>query len=421
MRVLLLSKMGDGAGLAWRLSEEGHSVDLWIKSPGYSRMLRGVTNRVDSFRPYISRADLILCDTVGFSSLLPLLSSFNKPILPCNVFADALELDRRKGIEAFQRLKIPIPETYFFKSPAEAKTLKWDSPTGYIIKPSGNLDSALTYRCESQEIYQWALSMYKPDQELIVQCLIPPDSVVEVSTEGWFNGNDWLVPFSHTFEEKRFLSGNIGPATGCEGNIVITVQKPNRLIRETVLKFTEPLRRAGYRGPFDINTLVSKDQIYALEITPRFGYDAIEALTTGLEEPLGSFLFGVAMGVAKQIPIRPDFLIAVRASLPPYPHAKVSWLPEQERRSGMPIVGATDTDLKYTFFCDVMLEGDRLKYAASDGALLKATAFGRSVREARHRAYRVLENLKVPELQYRTDIGARVEKDLETLRSWGWL
>ena len=66
MRILILSAEGDGLGVAQRLSMEGHSVDLWIKENRFDRAGKGICNRVSTWRTPLAKADLIICDMVGF-------------------------------------------------------------------------------------------------------------------------------------------------------------------------------------------------------------------------------------------------------------------------------------------------------------------------------------------------------------------
>ena len=53
--------------------------------------------------------------------------------------------------------------------------------------------------------------------------------------------------------------------------------------------------------------------------------------------------------------------------------------------------------------------------------LLVASGLGRTVREARGRAYRLIENLSVPNSPFwRPDIGQRLKKQLPTIQSLGY-
>ena len=140
---------------------------------------------------------------------------------------------------------------------------------------------------------------------------------------------------------------------------------------------------------------------------------------TGLNEPIGGFFFDVATGIKKTMDIRKDYLIAVRVSRDPYPYAKPADLKEPDK--GMPICGLTPLDMKFTYLCDVYKNGEQLKYAASDGVVLKATAFGRTVKEAQHRVYKICKNIKAIDIAYANDIGDRVDHDMNLLKEWGWL
>lgn len=426
MRILILSMDGDSAGVSHRLVREGHEVDLWVKKSGFTKMLEGIVDRPAKWQSVAPKADLIICDMVGFSHLLPLFQKLGKPVLSCNSTGDMLELDRQKGMEVFQKLGIGIPKTQYFHGAADAAKLEWKSDEGYVLKASGNLDVGKTYLCPTEDIYEWALSTLEGASEIVVQELIPKESSVEVSTEGWFNGETFIHPFTHTWEEKHHMAGRIGKMTGCMGNVVLAFQHPTHLMKATVMKFAPILAMANYRGPIDVNCIVTKDRLYALELTCRMGYDAVEALMTGLKEPMGNLLFDVATGIKKEMDIRYDFLMAIRVTRDPYPFCRPQEVEESDR--GMPICGLSEKDEPFTYLCDVFKDVDKddaegydLKYAASDGVVLKATSFGRSVKEAQHRAYKICNNIKAIDISYRNDIGDRVDGDLAKLREWGWI
>ncbi len=414
MRILFLSKDGDGIGVAHKLKMEGNDVRLFIQSKQFPLTAMGMVERVPSFRPHIPWADLIICDMVGFGKYEDLFRRMGKVVFGCSKIADLLELDRGKGIELFERVGISIPETYSFKGKEEAKQIAdiWEAP-GFVIKPSGNLDTASTHVCKDPELYLWALDKLPANTPLIVQKI---EEGIEVSTEGWFNGRDWITPFNHTFEEKRFMDGDRGPNTGCMGNVVVT-SMGDKLINSTIKKVTPFLKKISYRGPIDINCIVNEESAFALEFTARLGYDAIEALIEGLKEPVTDLFFETAIGVKKEMDITNDYMIAVRVSIPPFPHDD----PEKED-AGLPILGINEHNHKHIFFTDIYMDREGAhRYAAGDGVLMKVTARGREVKEAQNRVYRTIENLTILDAQYRRDIGDRVRSDIKQLQAWGWL
>jgi len=408
----MLSMDGDGLGLAHQLVKDGNSVDVFIKDTRYKDSGRGIVNRVQSWRPHVAKADLVIGDMVGFGQYEETLRKLGKPLLGISKWADHIELDRVMGLQLFEAAGIDVPETESYETPESARHLVkvWRDP-GYVLKPSGNLDTAKTYICRDKETLNWALEQYKAEQELIIQELIDG---IEVSTEGWFNGRDWIIPFSHTYEEKRFLDRDFGPNTGCMGNVVIST-RGDRLVEQLLSPLTEILRNVGYRGPLDVNAIVTKERVYALEPTPRLGYDAIEAVMESLREPTLDVLFETAMGVKKEINMADTPSIAVRVSVRPWPHGD-----PKPGDMGLPI----DIDpaaMNHIFLTDAMIEDDELKYAAGDGVVMKVTAGGGTVEEARRRAYRTVNNIGLLDKQVRSDIGKRVPGDIKQLTEWGWL
>lgn len=431
MRVLIISKEGDGLGIGQRLALEGHSVDCWISDSRFARAGKGIVNRISEWRPALPRADLIIADCVGLGKLEDTIAATGRPTLGFSAALDAIELDRRKGMELFKRAGISTPETFYFNTPAEAERIpaKEGWQDGWVVKANGNISTAKTAVVKDETQWPAAVRQLPPESSGIVQRVV---SGVEVSTEGWFNGRSFIRPFNHTFEDKRFLAGGLGQNTGCMGNIVIRAED-NRLTAATIERVEPFLRVLGYRGPFDINCIVNADGAFALEVTARMGYDAVEALAEGLEEPLGDFLFDTAIGTKKEMALTGDTMIAVRLSVPPWPMRR-----PDRTDTPKPVTGVTEDTLLHLFLTDLEKKGDDYFTAGGDGVLLKATAIGARTTprrattggqpyktdytyEARRRVYRLLDKIGVADKQYRTDIGARVNREIAQLEEWGWL
>lgn len=422
MRVLFVSKEGDGLGVAQRLALEGHVADVWIADERFARAGRGIVSRVASWQAAARRADLIIADSVGLGKYEDVARSFRQPILGFSRSLDIIELDRAKGMELFSAANIDIPETFSFTGAKEATEIPEQQgwADGWVVKPSGNLSTSKTLLCKDPALWAQCCGALPPDCSGIVQRLV---SGVEVSTEGWFNGTNFVRPFNHTFEEKKFLTGDLGQTTGCMGNVVIA-RDSNKLTKATVERVAPFLRHISYRGPFDINCIVNEHGAYALEATSRMGYDAVEALIEGLEEDAGTFLFEVATGTKKEMKISEEVMIAVRLSIPPWPVRKPDTSDEPVQLRGI-----TDDNIWHLFLTDLFQKDGEYFTAGGDGVLLKATALG-SINtrgkpdysyEARRRVYRLLDKINVTNKQYRTDIGERVNGDLAKLKAWGWV
>lgn len=415
MKILMLSETGDGGGVAHKMVLEGHQVWLWIKDPKAKDVLRGIVDRIDNWRPYLAKCDLVICDMVGFAKYKNLWKS---PVFGANEFTDKIELDRIFGQQVLKDAGIGTPPEKTYKNAKDAAKHKWDNDRGYVIKGCGNQDTGKTYVVNDEKLYQWALTTIDPSIEIVVQDVVSDDDSVEVSTEGWFNGDEWIA-FNHTFEEKKFMPGDVGKMTGCMGNLVIKARE-DKLVQETVMRMTPALKKAGYRGPLDVNCIIKEDKLYALEFTSRLGYDAIEAQIAGMSENIGRLMLDVATGNKKHINMTNDWMIAIRLSRDPFPGAKPDEIEEPDK--GMPIV-IPEESLRHVLFNDVYKgsNSDDFRYAAYDGIVLKAIATGKSLMTAQNNAYKIIKSIKGVDLQYRNDVGDRVPDEMARLKEWGWL
>lgn len=408
MKILILSLEGDGFSLALALKRGGDEVKIYSKNRDLHLPMIGFLEKSNQLGESIKWADLIIGDMVGMGHLEKRLFKSGKPFLGVNLIMDALELDRGKQMEVMRRLGISLPPTFEFSDPTEALSVlqHWSDP-GYVIKPSGNLNTAKTVMAEDVETYKWALDQFARDQKLVVQKIVEG---VEVSTEGWFNGKEW-VHFNHTFEEKRFLAGDLGQHVGCMGNIVMEGRAESMLSKE-LQKLTPFLEKAHYYGPIDINSIVNENGFHALELTPRIGYDAIEALWAMSDRTkFSEFLHSVGSSDNKKLELAFTVGAAVRLSLPPYPMADTD-----EDDVGLPIEAPNKDEVLWS---DAYFDEGILRSAAFDGVLAKVVSAGDDVVEAQMDAYMTVEMVKALNLQYRKDIGDRVLIDMNSLSLMG--
>lgn len=412
MRVLFISTHCEGLGVAQKVVQEGHQVRFYCANPAFRLAGNNIIERVESFRPSIGWADLVIADMVGFGKYAELFKDHGKKVLSCSLVADLAELNRSKGMELFEKAGINVPQYWYFNSPDDYRIDNEAPKSDIVIKPCGNLETDYTCMSRNKNTTDYILHCLNKDRDFIIQEIVEG---IEISTEGWWNGRNWVTPFNHTIEQNRFLHGGLGFHAGCMGNVVWAT-KEDELVRQTLLKLTDYLKRSDYVGPVDINCIVNENGIYALEPTFRMGYDAIEALMEGLREPVTDMLFEVAAGTKKEMSLSDDMMMAIRLSVPPWP------LSDENRMMGKPVIGINEQNIKHIYFADVYKDTAGLyRWAGSDGVLLKVTARGRTINEARRRVYRTVNNLDILHVQYRQDIGIGINKQIEQLRQWGMI
>ena len=416
-RFLFLSNSGDGFGLALRLREAGYDVAGWIRQKKSRRNYDGILRKVERWEDWLSNDTIVVFDSTGGGKLADRLRSKGHHVFGASAFADQLEYDRGTAFTLLEEAGVKVPESRTFYDWEEGKHYA-KGEDQLVFKPSGELakDPTCGSYCaldpedmvEMLDYYQ-GVTTKPPEFEL--QHFI--EDGVALSTEGWFNGEDWLWPFNHTSERKQMMNENLGPSMGCSGNVVWPCDRLNQVIDNGLGRVTDVLRRENYIGPIDLNTVVTPNgDVWALEFTPRFGYDAMPALLQlygGDNGNIGPLIASLARGERpRDMVFKGGFGAGLHISIPPYPSDEFHHL------GGVPIRGFAKGDLHSLYFFDVMLDDkSRLVSAPDVGAGFVTTGWGMSIQEAFSMPYSLAKRAKVPEKQYRTDMAVEMQKDYD--------
>ena len=429
MRILFISNEGDSLSIAQRVDREDHKALLYINNPEARKVGDGLVEKIGFTLPIvngtgkvnknnvsklldIAAPNLVVFDMVKLGEVADTILSMGYPVFGGSKWSDLAELHRDYGIKLMKAAGIDTPPSQHFKSGDTNKAIAFinSSDKRYVYKPSGNIETSHTYVSKGRDDLIAMLQLWKNDKaDFELQEYIEG---VEVSAELWWNG---FTSSNHnwTMEEKALMNEGIGATTGCMGNIVCRCREKDRLISEGVGKMERLLKKTNYRGVLDLNAIVTKDKLYGLEFTTRFGYDAIQAFLTLFKGSISKLLFDIATGKNTENNFYLDTAIAVRLSIPPYP--------SEGAVESIPILGVNKFNDKYLWFSDIVKDGTSYKCSGFDGMLGCATAKGSTIRECKRRVYRTIEQLVIPQVQYRTDIGDRVSSDLLKLKEWGWL
>lgn len=397
------SESGDANFLAQRLQREGHRVRVYIHDPKARKLGvgKGLLNQIDStYRP--QKGDTVLFDMVKHGKLAELTKKAGFPVIGGGKFADLHELDRPMGHRLMRQVQIDVPPTKSYTL-AEARMHLRTVDKPYFLKPSGNMDSDLTYGAKSSKgmlrflDYATAKAGVKGKFELQEKV-----DGVEISTEGWFDGERWVLPFNSTIEDKKFMSGDIGPNTGCMGNVVwaYASSRPT-LALKTIMRLEPILRAARYVGPVDINTIIDKKGTpWGIEWTMRPGYAAFQGLTLLINGDLGEQLYQLGKGALDRFEISPDELsLVVNVSVPPYPAYHIA-----HEKAGLPLDPMILADPIQNMLADVRVDNGVPKLAGVDGLVMAVGSTGKSVSDMRRTLLDKIKEYEIPDAQYRDDV-----------------
>lgn len=402
-RFLIMSLKGDGLGLALRLKHDGHHVASWIRGKAEKANYEGLIEKVEKWENYLTKDTIIVFDSSGGGKTADRLRSKGHHVFAGSVFADNLEIDRQLAFELMAQAGIKVPPFKVFYNWNDGKAYVKSRNKKVVFKPTGAMsdDPGLGSYVSSDPddmvtMLDYFENVAKHPAEFILQDFVEG---IAVSTEGWFNGYEWMEPFNQTIEHKQMMVDDLGASSGCAFNIVWRCEGASRAVEEGVKLMGPLLADYGYIGPIDLNAVVNKDGIWALEFTPRFGYDAFPSLLELVDDDLGEIMAKMAKGEQpEELPLKVGFSSALRISIPPHPSD------EFKHQGGIPIQGLMRSDRPHIYFFEVRLdETNRLVSSVGGGAVCAVTGYGRSISESFEGVYEIAKRLRIPEKQYRTD------------------
>jgi len=412
--------------LAWQLKKEGHQVKVFIKAKYDADVYSGFLEKVDAWEPYKDWADVIIFDDVGFGEIADKLRKQGKLVIGGSQYTDKLEIEREFGQNELKRSGVNILPSWQFSNYDEGIKFIKENPDRYVLKPTGNTPSIgkgllllgqdengkdlLELLEQNKEIWRKRAPIF------LLQKFI---SGVEVAVGAFFNGHDFIYPININFEHKRIFSGNLGPFCGEMGTLMYW-SSSNKLFHATLEKMLPLLQQSGYIGYIDINCIVNGKGIYPLEFTSRFGYPTIVIQSEGILMPAGEWLYRLAKSENFELKTKRGFqigvLIVVESMFSDNNNSEVVNLYRD-----LAVIIKNPNNMEGIHIDDIKNDNGIWRIAGISGGTLVVTGSGTTVQDARHQVYGRIKNIIIPNMIYRTDIGASWAVDGDRLHTWGYL
>lgn len=441
--VLWISDSREGAPIVQRLRQEGLAVDFFVADPHYNRCFDGIIPRLtlEGLKNSLKRNDTVIFDINKVndrkSDALRLLNFFGCKANSEGVFgpiadklkrdhlvicgsswADHIEFDRMAGIQLAKRIGLEVSEAKEFSTLAEGIKFLVGKDKCYVLKLNDNVDLSLTYVEDDPGELIAKMQGELPGRlgnKPIKFVLQERVDGVEISTEAWFDGDDF-VSWNHTIEDKRLFVGNLGINTGCQSNTTWMKEGADGYLVKEISRLKPYLQVANYVGCIDINTIVGEDDHlpYFLEFTPRLGYSAIYCLLALMPEgSLGNFFINGFQFIPTT-----KYACSQLISIPPYPYSNATDLNKMAKDVG---IGNKLSQLKNVWLQDVYQDSQgNLRCAGADANIGVLTATGDTLEDATKRMYKDIDKLKIySDYQYRTDHLDSHSDRINKLRKWG--
>ena len=194
---------------------------------------------------------------------------------------------------------------------------------------------------------------------------------------------------------------------------------PNKLFNQTLKKMEPKLAEEGYVGYIDINCIVNGNGIYPLEWTSRFGYPTISIQQEGIITPISEFLYDLAQGNKPKLRVKSGFQVGVRIVVPPFPFKDPETFNVKSKDSV--IFFKKPNGLDGVHIEDVKQVNGQWLVTGKAGVILIVCGTGSTMKQAQNQVYNRINNIIIPHMYYRKDIGDRWYEDSDHLNSWGYL
>lgn len=415
MRFLGVGETCDLGALYLGLQAEGHEVKVAVTDPGAQGTLAGMVPRTGDWRGELGwvRGDgaepgVILFESVseGFGDIQDQLRRDGFHVIGGSVYGDRLENDRAYAQDVLAELGFPKGHVWEFYTAAEAQAFVAERPARYVLKYSGpDFASGDNYVGQLADGRDVAAILRAKAGEAASLILMEFIDGVEMGVGAYFDGERFLTPACLDWEHKRFFPGDLGELTG-EMGTVVTYDRTDTFFKRTLKPMEERLRRHGHVGYVNLNTIVNERGIWPLEFTCRFGYPGFAILAPLQVTPWGDLFRIMVTRSAEPFRTRPGFCTGVVLTTPPFPYTRKQ-VPEP---IGLPILLGHDLDPAHCHFGEVGLDqSGQLVTSGLYGWTLVITGTGSTIGAATAAAYQNARRVVVPNVRYRTDIGARLD------------
>jgi len=410
--------------IAWQVIKEGHEAKYFIDCPTERSIGDGFVSKTDDWRKDADWADVIVFDDVlGQGTIAQKLRQEGKLVVGGTPYTDMLEDDRGFGQDELKKAGVTTIPSWNFTSFDDAINFVQEHPGKYVIKPSGeaqNIKQLLFVGEEDdgKDVIQ-VLEHYKKawSERIKVFQLQKKISGVEVAVGAFFNGKEFIYPINVNFEHKKLFPGNIGPSTGEMGTSMFW-SMPNKIFNATLKKMEPKLREEGYIGYIDINCIVNSYGIYPLEFTSRFGYPTISIQQEGMITPIGEFLYELAKGNGHKLKVKSGFQVGVRVVVPPFPFTDEETFNTNSKDA---VIVFKKPHMEGIHIEDVRLLNGEWLITGHAGVVLIVVGTGPTMKQAQTQMYNRINNILIPNMFYRKDVGDRWFEDSDRLHNWGYL
>ena len=415
MRILGVGARVDLGDMYLSLLAEGHDVRVHANDRSYAGAFTGIIDPVPDWRAeldWVGREGIVLFEKVGHGVTQDALRAEGYRVVGGSALGDRLEYDRNFGQAVLREAGLPLARVQGFDGPADAADWLRIHPGPYVLKHDNNARATFVGDHPAGLDVLHQLARTPPGRVLLMEKL----EGVEVGVGAYFDGRHFLQPACIDFEHKRFFPGEMGEMTGEMGTL-LSYEGAGALFRAALTPLEARLAAAGHVGYVNVNLIANEAGLWPLEFTCRFGNPGYAVLAPLQQDGWGDLLGRMADG-GDTFRTRPGWCVGICLTIPSFP----AETPGADPADDPPVFFLTPPDPAHTHYADMRADGAQLLARRRTGYVMCVTGVAGDVAGAQSEALARAQNVVIPGLRYRNDIGDRfLAGQGLRLRRLGWL
>ena len=417
MRVLVIGSGGREHALAWKIAQSPLLTKLFIApgNGGTEAVAGNVALDVTDHGGVVSFCQREGIDFVVVGPDAQVVAGLGDDIRAAGIdcFCPSKAAGQLEGSKGFTKalcdeMGIPTAAYGRFDNEAEALAHVYAQGAPIVIKADGlAAGKGVTVAMSVEEAEEAVVDCFAgafgaSGAEVVIEEFMEGE---EVSLFVLCDGVDTLL-LTTAQDHKRAFDGDQGPNTGGMGAYsparVMTQELLDRAMTEIIAPTVLGLARRGtpYQGVLYAGLMLTADGPKLVEYNARFGDPETQVMVLRLQSDLLPLLHAAATGAlaGKTAAWRDETALTVILATRGYPGS-------YGKGSEIGGLAGLDSDTVRVFHAGTRRDGERL--LAAGGRVLNITALGRSVSEARERAYKCVDQIDWSEGFCRRDIGWR--------------
>jgi len=415
LRILGVGARVDLGDMYLSLLAEGHDVRVHANDPSYAGAFTGIIDPVPDWRAelnWVGREGIVLFEKVGLGITQDALRAEGYRVVGGSALGDRLEYDRNFGQAVLREAGLPLARVQGFDGPADAADWLRIHPGPYVLKHDNNARATFVGDHPAGLDVLHQLARTPPGRVLLMEKL----EGVEVGVGAYFDGRHFLQPACIDFEHKRFFPGEMGEMTGEMGTL-LSYEGAHALFVAALVPLEARLAAAGHVGYVNVNLIANEAGLWPLEFTCRFGNPGYAVLAPLQQDGWGDLLARMAGG-GDTFRTLPGWCVGICLTIPSFP----AETPGADPADDPPVFFLTPPDPAHTHYADMRADGAQLLARRRTGYIMCVTGVASDVAGAQAEALARAQNVVIPGLRYRNDIGDRfLTGQGERLRRLGWL